>query len=223
MDKPEPTGRPPAGHAFRAEQARQALGITSRPAPAEVPISRFILPLAALHSLCLVLDGDDDRLAGVVAVALAATTIAVVPRLDARRRLRCGGPAWQLVRQFLGIVVVAPMLVAAATPSLSAAARIGIVAAGVTAVGIDSLHAEGTVGWRAVLAAGLAAAVVAGLALLPGAASAEVRAGALLIVWYGARSLAATLVNGRFSRVTLAEYSIVAVAAGMALQWTSAR
>ena len=283
VDQRPPQRQRSRGHAFHAERAREALGVTHLGGFGDVPTSLFhivagcavslaavavrpqsvgmgasvtldivlavmtlavlvvhehavtgaagvragvepgLLPGAALLALCLVLAGDADWRVGAPSVVLVAAIIALVPRLDADLRLGKATLVERISRQLLGIVIVAPILVAVATTSLPVAARVAIGLLGMGAVGMDAAHVEGQSGYGAVVGPSCAAVLVCALALLPSAAAAPYRGGMLLIVWYSARSLAATVANGTVSRAAFLEYGILGCVAAIALEFTSRR
>ncbi len=155
---------------------------------------------------------------------IAALVIGGVPRLAGRRALGKEGWFTRLVRDVLGIAVLAPVLLAGATPTLALPTRLGFVFAVAVLVSLDSLRTEHVPITWTILAALVVGAVVAGGAAAAGASTSHAgwRAAILLVLWYGARGVAGALgTTARRSRELVAEYAVFMVAAVAGLLWIS--
>jgi len=123
-----------------------------------------------------------------------------------------------LLRDGAGIVVLAPLLMAAFDGPLSTAASAALCGSGVLLVSADALLTEELRGRAAVGGAVVLAAIMAGLVLvLPTNGRDTIRAALLLLLWYGLRGVAAALLGRGSRRSVIAEYGLFVVGAAVAI------
>jgi hypothetical protein len=173
------------------------------------------LPVAAIAAFVVVLTGTGELSLRIPAGIIAALVIGGVSHLGGLRAAGREGTATRLLRDGAGIIVLAPLLLAAFGGALSTGVSAALAGGGVLLVSVDALLTEELRGRAAVAGAVVIAAVLAGAAVvLPAAGRGNVRAGLLLVLWYGLRGLAALLL-GPSRRGPVLEYGIfVLVAAG---------
>ena len=182
------------------------------------------LPVAAVGAFGTVLAGVTPISVRIAAGIIAALVIGGVPQLAMRRAAETEGGSTRLLRDFAGVAVLAPVMVAGTSPALEAPWRWGLVGGLTTLVSLDALRTDGVSGGRAVFAAMLIGALQAGVAYAvgPGSVSSQlgVRAAMLLVVWYGLRGVAGALAvrRGRRALVVLEYAAFVGLALG-ALRW----
>jgi hypothetical protein len=175
------------------------------------------LPVAAIAAFVVVLAGTGDLALRVPAGLVAALVIGGIPHLGGLRAAGREGTATRLLRDAAGVVVLAPLLLAAFDGSLSTAASAGLCGGGVLLVSADALLTEElrgrvAVGWAVVIAAIMTGLVFA----LPTTGRDTVRAALLLVLWYGLRGLVAALLGRGSRRALLVEYGVfVGVAAAV--------
>jgi hypothetical protein len=175
------------------------------------------LPVAAIGAFVAVLAGTGDLLLRLPAGLVAALVVGGIPHLGGLRAAGREGTATRLLRDGTGVVVLAPLLLAAYDSDLSTAASAAVAGGSVLLVTADALLTEELHGRVAIAGAVLIAALMSGLVfVLPGSGRDTVRAALLLVIWYGARGLLAALLTRRGDRALAVEYGLfVAVAAGV--------
>jgi hypothetical protein len=176
------------------------------------------LPMAAIAAFVVVLAGTGELSLRIPAGIIAVLVIGGIPHLGGLRAAGREGTATRLLRDAAGIAVLAPLLLAAAAGGLSAGASAGLAGAGVLLVSADALLTEELRGSVAVAGAVVIGAILAGTVMvLPAAGRGTVRAGLLLLLWYGLRGLAAVLLGGNRRGVLVTEYGVFVVAAAAAI------
>lgn len=175
------------------------------------------LPMAAIGAFVAVLAGTGDLLLRLPAGLVASLVVGGIPHLGGLRAAGREGTMARLLRDGAGVVVLAPLLLAAYDGNLSKGAAAALAGGSVLLVSADALLTEELHGRVAVAGALLIAAVMAGLVFaLPANGRDTVRAGLLLVVWYGLRGLVAALLSRRRDRGLVIEYGLfVLVAAGV--------
>ncbi|MBV8196441.1 MAG: hypothetical protein JOY80_13050 [Candidatus Dormibacteraeota bacterium] len=180
------------------------------------------LPTAAVGAFGTVLAGVTPISVRIAAGIVAALVIGGVPQLAGRRAVEVEGGATRLLRDIAGVAVLTPVLVAGTSPVLTTFWRGALVGAITALVSFDGLRTERLSAARAVPVAMVLGAVLAGAAMVltPNVSQLGVRAGVLLVLWYGLRGMAGVFSTTVRSRVlVLVEYAVfVAVALG-ALRW----
>ncbi len=180
-------------------------------------IAATALPVAAIAAFVTVLAGTGDLLLRLPAGLVAALVVGGVPHLGGLRAAGREGTAARLLRDGTGVIVLAPLLLAAYDGDLSRTASAALAGGAVLLVTADALLTEELRGAVAVAGALLIAGLMAGLVLvLPGVGRDTVRAGLLLVMWYGLRGLLAALFTRRRSQGLIWEYGLfIVVAAGV--------
>jgi hypothetical protein len=145
-----------------------------------------------------------------------------VPQLALRRTTEAEGGTTRLLRDIAGVAVLAPVLVASASPTLEPRWRFALVGVITLLVSYDALRTDGLGAGRVALAAVALGAAEAGIAALvsPSTGQLGVRAAMLLVLWYGLRGIAGSLAarTGRRALAVL-EYGAFVVLALGALRW----
>jgi hypothetical protein len=175
------------------------------------------LPVAAIGAFVAVLAGSGDLVLRLPAGLIAALVVGGIPHLGGLRAAGREGTVTRLLRDGAGVVVLAPLLVAAYDSTLARAPSAALAGGAVVLVSADALLTEELHGRVAVGGALLIAAIMAGLVYaLPAAGRDTVRAGLMLVIWYGLRGLVAALLSRTRRRALVIEYALfVAVAAGV--------
>ncbi len=175
------------------------------------------LPMAAIGAFVAVLAGTGDLLLRLPAGLVASLVVGGIPHLGGLRAAGREGTRARLLRDGAGVVVLAPLLLAAYEGDLPKGAAAALAGGSVLLVSADALLTEELHGRVAVAGALLIAAIMAGLVFaLPASGRDTVRAGLLLVVWYGLRGLVAALLSKRRDRGLVIEYGLfVVVAAGV--------
>jgi len=182
------------------------------------------LPVAAIAAFVVVLAGTGDLSLRIPAGVVAALVIGGIPHLGGLRAAGREGTATRLLRDGAGIVVLAPLLAAAFGGALSTGASAAVAGGGVLLVSADALLTEELHGRVAMAGAvGIAAVLAAAVVVLPPAGRGNVRAGLLLILWYGLRGLAAMVLSRSRRRELVVEYGIFVLAAAVAIAIGAAR
>jgi hypothetical protein len=172
------------------------------------------LPVAAIAAFVVVLGGTGDLVVRVPAAIIAALVIGGIPHLGGLRAAGREGTAARLLRDGAGVVVLAPLLLAAFDGPLPIGAAAGLCGAGVLLVSADALLTEALQGRVAVAGALVIAAIMSGLVfVLPAAHRDTVRAALVLVIWYGLRGVVAELLSGGRRRSLLLEYGAFVVGA----------
>ena len=193
--------------------------------PANRPgIESTALPAAAVGAFAAVLSGAPELAPRMLAGLGAALIIGGIPHLGGLRAVGREHPVLRWIRDAAGVLVLLPLLLVTVSGGLAAQWRVPGIAAGVLLVSYDALLSEEMRRRHAAAAACAIAAAVALLSLLVGATSsgqaAGLRAGLLLVLWYGLRGAAAATMGAR--RLALAaEYAAFVVLALGALGWLS--
>jgi hypothetical protein len=178
-------------------------------------IAATFLPVAAIAAFVAVLASTGDLVLRVPAGFIAALVIGGIPHLGGLRAAGREGTRARLVRDAAGVVVLAPLLLAAFDGPLSRAASAGLCGGSVLLVSADALLTEELRGRVAVAGAIVIAAMITGLVfVLPVAGRDTIRAALLLVVWYGVRGLVAALLGADRRRGLVAEYTVFVVGAG---------
>jgi hypothetical protein len=176
------------------------------------------LPVAAIAAFVVVLAGTGDLSLRIPAGIIAALVIGGIPHLGGLRAAGREGTAARLLRDGAGIVVLAPLLPAAAGGALPTGASAALAGSGVLLVSADALLTEELHGRVALAGAVLIAAILAGTVVeLPAAGRGTVRSGLLLLVWYGLRGLVAVLLGRNRRGALAAEYGMFIVVAAAAI------
>ena len=161
-------------------------------------------------------------------VLVTAAVIGGVPHVGQRELAGRHDPRLRFIHDVAGIVVAVPYVFAGgAAASLALPARMLIVAAGCGLLGFDGLRVDGVarrVAEFGGLFCGLGVAVAAGFApALTQGGGPGVRAGLLILVWYGLRGSVASLAAGRRGVVMMLEYLGFVMIALLALAWVGQR
>jgi hypothetical protein len=161
------------------------------------------------------------RIAGGV---IAAVVIGGVPRLAGRRALGKEGWFTRLIRDVSGIAVLAPVLLGGVAPTLPIRLRLAAVFAVAFLVSLDGLRTERLTIPATILSALLVGGIVLGGAAIVGVnnAHAGLRAAILLVLWYGARGVAGSIVGPLRRREPIAEYALFVIAAAAGAVWIHA-
>jgi len=221
--RPQQTGQPASAllDLLLAGLLALALAYHARlvcPPGARPGIAAAILPLAAVLSLGLVLDGTEQAVVGGITVAVTILVVALVPHLEA---IAAAGlpPAASLrgARVLAGLAVAVPVCAAGAASGLSPLVRALLVLAGTGAAALDGMRAEGVRSGWAVPASVATASVTAVGSLGAPRVGQPVGAVALLLLWYGARGLLGQHRPGRRHALALVEYGAFAAAAAAVL------
>ncbi|MBJ7609556.1 MAG: hypothetical protein JF887_09045 [Candidatus Dormibacteraeota bacterium] len=176
------------------------------------------LPVAAIAAFVVVLGSNGDLRLRVAAGAVAALVIGGIPHLGGLRAAGREGTVARLMRDGAGIAVLAPLLLASFGGGLATSGSLGLCGCGVLLVSADALLTEEVRGRVAVTAAAVISGLLcAALVLLPVSGRGTIRAGLLLVVWYGLRGLAAALLARGTSRALIAEYGAFVIAAASAI------
>ncbi len=176
------------------------------------------LPVAAIAAFVVVLAATGDLSLRIPAGVIAALVIGGIPHLGGLRAAGREGTATRLLRDGAGIIVLAPLLLAAFSGALSTGASAGLAGGGVLLVSADALLTEELHGRVAVAGAVVIAAILAGtVVILPAAGHGTVRASLVLVLWYGLRGLAAVLLGRVHRRALVVEYGVFVVAAALAI------
>lgn len=187
-------------------------------------IDGLALPVAAVGAFCTVLAGAPPILVRAGAGVVAALVIGGVPQLALRRTTEAEGGATRLLRDMAGVAVLAPVLVASASPSLEPRWRFALVGAITLLVSYDALRTDGLSRGPVTIAAVVLGSLQAGAVALvsPSATQVGVRAAILLVLWYGLRGIAGALAahTGRRTLAVL-EYGVFVVVALGALRWVA--
>ncbi len=180
-------------------------------------VAATFLPMAAIAAFVAVLAGTGDLVLRLPAGLIAALVVGGIPHLGGLRAAGREGTVTRLLRDGAGVVVLAPLLLAAYDSDLSAGARSAVAGGSVLLVSADALLTEELHGRVAVASALLIAALMAGLVFaLPTGGRDTVRAALALVLWYGLRGLLGATVSRRRSRTVVVEYGLfVAAAAGV--------
>ncbi|MDQ6848116.1 MAG: hypothetical protein M3019_11155 [Candidatus Dormibacteraeota bacterium] len=180
-------------------------------------LAATFLPLAAIGAFVAVLAGTGDLMLRLPAGLVAALVVGGIPHLGGLRAAGREGMVTRLLRDGTGVVVLAPLLLAAYNSTLSTATSAALAGGSVLLVSADALLTEELHARVAVAGAGLIAAIMAGLVfVLPSGGRDTVRVGLLLVVWYGLRGLVGASFSRSRTRGLVIEYAMfVAVAAGV--------
>ena len=180
-------------------------------------VAATCLPVAAIGAFVAVLGGTGDLVLRLPAGLVAALVVGGIPHLGGLRAAGREGTATRLLRDGAGVIVLAPLLLAAYDSSLSTGPSAALAGGSVLLVSADALLTEELHGRVAITGALLIAAIMSGLVYaLPAAGRDTVRAGLLLVIWYGLRGLVAALLSHIRRRGLVVEYALfVAVAAGV--------
>ena len=193
------------------------------PAASRPSVDSLALPVAAVAAFATVLAGVPQLGVRIAAGFVAALVIGGVPQLIGRQVAGYEGWAHRLLRDVAGVAVLAPVLVAGASPVLPALPRFALVAAVALLVSFDTMRTELLGGIRALPIAGVIGALVGGASYLAGTSTtnAGIRAAVLLVLWYGLRGVGGALGAGdlRRSAIIVAEYAAFVVLAAGALRW----
>jgi hypothetical protein len=178
-------------------------------------LAATFLPMAAIAAFVAVLAGTGDLLLRVPAGFLAALVIGGIPHLGGLRAAGREGTVARLLRDGAGVVVLAPLLLAAFNGPLSRGASAGLCGGAVLLVSADALLTEELRGRVAIVGGVLIAAVMTGLVFaLPTAGRDTIRAALLLVAWYGLRGLVAALLSRDSRRGLVTEYAVFVLGAG---------
>lgn len=179
-------------------------------------VAATFLPVAAIAAFVVVLGSTGDLALRVPAGVITALVIGGIPHLGGLRAAGREGTVARLLRDGTGIVVLAPLLLAAFGGGLATSSSLALCGCGVMLVSADALLTEELNGLVAIAAAAVIAAILSELLLiLPAAGRGSIRAGLLLVLWYGLRGLAGALLSRGRSRAMVVEYLVfVLVASG---------
>jgi hypothetical protein len=189
-------------------------------------VAATFLPVAAIAAFVVVLGSTGDLSLRIPAGAIAALVIGGIPHLGGLRAAGREGTVTRLLRDGAGIIVLAPLLLAAFGGGLATSSSLALCGCGVLLVSADALLTEELNGFVAIATAVVIAAILCGLlVILPAAGRGTIRAGLLLVLWYGLRGLAAGLLSRGRSRAMVVEYLVfvagaaAAIAAGVWRGW----
>ena len=179
------------------------------------------LPLGAVVAFAAVLAGVTPLSVRAAAGVVAALVIGGVPQLVGRRVLGREGWLVRLLRDIAGVLVLAPVLLAGASPVLATTWRLALVGSVTALVSFDGLRTERLPRARAAPAALAIGAVIGGVAALvgPSTGNAGARAAILLVLWYGLRGMGGVLAIDARRAATLLEYGAFVMLAAGALRW----
>lgn len=181
-------------------------------------VAATFLPVAAIAAFVVVLGGTGDLALRIPAGLVAALVIGGIPHLGGLRAAGREGTWTRLLRDGAGVAVLAPLLLAAFGGGLATWSSALLCGCGVLLVSADALLTEELAGRVAVAGGVLIAVLLAALVpLLPAAGRGTVRAGLLLVLWYGLRGLAAALLSRSRHRPLLLEYGAFVALAGAAI------
>ena len=181
-------------------------------------VAATFLPVAAIAAFVVVLGSTGDLSLRIPAGAIAALVIGGIPHLGGLRAAGREGTATRMLRDGAGIAVLAPLLLASFGGGLATWSSVALCGCGVLLVSADTLLTEELNGLAAIAGAVAVAACLATLVvLLPATGRGTVRAGFLLVLWYGLRGLAAALMQRQRGRAMVVEYLVFVVTAAAAL------
>jgi hypothetical protein len=179
-----------------------------------VAVAATALPVAAIAAFVVVLAGTGELSLRVPAGLVAALVIGGIPHLGGLRAAGREGASTRLLRDGAGIAVLAPLLLAASGGGLATWSSAALCGCGVLLVSADALLTEELAGRVAVALGIVIAALLSGLiVVLPAAGRGTVRAGLLLLLWYGLRGLAAAALSRGRRTGLIAEYGMFVAAA----------
>ena len=183
------------------------------------------LPIAAIAAFVVVLAGSGDLSLRIPAGIVTALIIGGLPHLGGLRAAGREGTFIRLVRDGAGVVVLAPILLAAFSDSIARWSSAALAGCAVALVTFDALLTEQLRGWVAALAALFVATAFAALAwAMPVAGHGTLRAALLLVGWYGLRGIAGVLPSRSPRRLALAgEYAVFVLAAAGAIAYGAVR
>jgi hypothetical protein len=181
-------------------------------------LAATFLPVAAIAAFVVVLGGTGDLSLRVPAGAVTALVIGGIPHLGGLRAAGREGTTTRLLRDGAGIAVLAPLLLAAFGGGLATSSSLALCGCGVLLVSADALLTEEVAGRIAIAAAVLIAGILCGaLYILPAAGRGTIRAGLLLVGWYGLRGLMVALLSQHRQRALILEYGAFVLAAAAAI------
>lgn len=181
-------------------------------------VAATFLPVAAIAAFVVVLGSTGDLSLRIPAGAITALVIGGIPHLGGLRAAGREGTVTRLLRDGAGIAVLAPLLLASFGGGLATSSSLALCGCGVLLVSADALLTEELNGFLAVAAAVVIAAILSELLLiLPAAGRGTIRAGLLLVLWYGLRGLAAGLLSRGRSRAMVVEYLLFVIVAAAAI------
>ena len=182
-------------------------------------LAAMALPIAAIAAFVVVLGGTGDLSLRIPAGVITALVIGGVPHLGGLRAAGREGTPIRLLRDGTGVVVLAPVLLAAFSAGLARWSSSSLAGCVVALITFDALLTERLRWWAAALAALAVAALFAGLAwVMPAAGHGTLRAALLLVLWYGCRGIVGVLPGRSANRLALAgEYAVFALAAAGAI------
>ena len=186
--------------------------IEIRPGPESVA-----LPAASMIAFAVVLSATTSLPLRVAAGIVVALAIGAVPYLGGLRAVGRENTTMRLVRDALGVIVLAPALLAAASLDLETPVRLAAGGGATLLVTVDALCVEDLRRRFALIAAVILSATLSASALIAHGASPGLGAGLLLIVWYGLRGLAVASAAGRRGVTLSLEYLVVVVVGIVAL------
>ena len=162
------------------------------PADQRPALEGIALPVAALGAFALVLAGTLDIRTRLVAAAITVAVCGGVPHLGGLRSTGREGWGARFLRDAAAILVLVPVLLAAASQTLPLPLRAAVALVGVGLVTVDGLQSEKTPRHHKVLLAVLTSLVVTGamVGIDQAVTTPGVVAGATLVVWYGTRGVA---------------------------------
>ncbi|MDQ2960111.1 MAG: hypothetical protein M3R48_03555 [Candidatus Dormibacteraeota bacterium] len=184
-------------------------------------LAAMALPIAAIAGFVVVLTASGNLGLRLPAGALTALVIGGIPHLGGLRAAGREGVATRLLRDGAGILVLAPILLAAYSGAVALWSSAALAGCGVLLVTFDALLTETMAARLAVAGAVLAGGLFAALVLvLPAAGRGTVRAALLLVLWYGVRGVVGSLPQaGRHRLALTAEYAVFVVAAAGGLTY----
>lgn len=181
-------------------------------------VAATFLPVASIAAFVVVLGSTGDLTLRIPAGAIAALVIGGIPHLGGLRAAGREGSATRLLRDGAGVAVLAPLLLASFGGGLATSSSLALCGCGVALVSADALLTEELGDGVALVAAAAIAGFLAALVVvLPATGRGTVRAGLLLVLWYGLRGLAGAALRRDRTRAMVLEYAVFVVGAGAAI------
>jgi hypothetical protein len=175
------------------------------------------LPMAAVIAYVVVLGATDLILLRLAAAGLATALIAAIPYIESAELTGRKWPIVRLVRDAASVMVLLPCIVAAVSEDEPLGTRVVVGLVATALVTLDGLRMENLPRQKFLWGAAVTAVVTTAVALIPGGASSGLRAGLVLMVWYGVRGAALTFAAGRRGVTLILEYIAVVMVAGIAI------
>jgi len=186
-------------------------------------VESIALPVAALGAFSLVLAGTLDLRTRLVAAAITVAVCGGLPHLGGLRAAGREGWGARFLRDAASIAVLVPVLLAAASQNLPLGVRAAVALIGVGLVTLDALQSERARRHHSFTLAALTAVVVTGAMVLVDRAvvTPGVVAAVTLVIWYGVRGVADSLVFPPRRLAGAGEHLVVVVLALAGIFWVT--